>query len=120
MVRYYQLAENVWDPVKRCAVAKVLYHFGRGDDLDRATMKRLARSILRVFGGDEHPAEADGARVLDARPYGGLYVQDALWRELGIDAVLHAELAAANVRLPFERALFAMVANRALCPYSKL
>ena len=32
VVRYYQLAENTWDPQKRCAVAKVVYSFGRGDE----------------------------------------------------------------------------------------
>jgi hypothetical protein len=120
VVRYYQLAENVWDPARRCAVAKVIYHFGRGNEVDRAKMERLARSILRVFGGDERPAEADGATVLDARPYGAIYALDALWRELGIDALVNAELRAAKVKQPFERALFAMVANRALRPYSKL
>jgi hypothetical protein len=119
VVRYYQLAENVWDPARRCAVAKVIYHFGRGDAVDRAKMERLARSILRVFGGDETPTAAEGARVVDAWPYGGAYVLDALWRELGIDALLHAKAQASKIRQPFERALFAMVANRALSPYSK-
>ena len=30
-VEYHQLAENVWDAEKGCAVAKVFYNFGRGD-----------------------------------------------------------------------------------------
>ncbi len=33
-VRYYQLAENAWDPERGCAVAKVVYNFGRADQLD--------------------------------------------------------------------------------------
>jgi hypothetical protein len=56
VVRCYQLAENFWNPTRRCAVAKVIYHFGRGDEVDRAKMERLARSILRVFGGDDTDA----------------------------------------------------------------
>ncbi len=52
--------------------------------------------------------------------YGGAYVLEQLWRELGIDAVLAERAATQRIRQPFERALFAMVANRALAPYSKL
>jgi hypothetical protein len=52
-VRYYQLAENVWDPHKRCAVAKVIHSFGRADQLDHESLRRLAGSILRVFSGEE-------------------------------------------------------------------
>ena len=33
-VRYYQLAENHRDPESGTAVAKVLYNFGRADQLD--------------------------------------------------------------------------------------
>src|SRR3989304_1321192 len=89
LVRYYQLAENVWDPQKRCAVARVVYSFGRAEDQEAEKLRRLARSILRGFP-DEAPitAQAD-----IPRPQGS--------------------------REAYERALFAMVANRALAPYSK-
>jgi hypothetical protein len=33
-VDYYQLAENTWDPKKAGAVAKVVYNFGRADQMD--------------------------------------------------------------------------------------
>ncbi|WP_371600238.1 hypothetical protein [Streptomyces sp. NBC_00564] len=36
-VRYLHLAHNEWDPVKGRAVPKVLFTFGREDDLDRDT-----------------------------------------------------------------------------------
>ena len=52
-VRYYQLAENLWDSERGCAVAKVVHNFGRADQLDGAKLKRLAKSILRVFSDDE-------------------------------------------------------------------
>jgi hypothetical protein len=119
-VRYYQLAENVWDAERGYAVAKVIYNFGRAEEVDREQMQRLARSILRAFGDPEEASATTGVQMIDAWPYGGGYVLDALWRELGIDRVLADELRKARVRQPFERALFAMVANRALCPYSKL
>lgn len=51
-VRYYQLAENTWDAKRGCAVAKVIYSFGRSDQLDGEKLKRLAKSILRVVGDD--------------------------------------------------------------------
>jgi len=112
-VRYYQLAENVWDRAKGCAVAKVVYNFGRADQLDGEKLRRLAKSILRLFDGEAALAAEPDVRVVDAWPYGGVYVLEHLWRELELDKVLERGRA-------FERALFAMTANRALQPYSKL
>ena len=113
IVRYYQLAENEWDKEKGCAVAKVVFNFGRADRLDGEKLKRLARSILRLFPGEEALAAEPDVSVLDSKPYGGVYVLEQLWRELEIDQSLGRASAS-------ERALFAMTANRALQPYSKL
>ena len=96
-VRYYQLAENVWDPERRCAIAKVLYNFGRADALDGDALKRLARSILRVVDPDagELPiveSVGDGTPVTlrHSWPYGAVFALDKLWKELGIDTTLTA------------------------------
>jgi hypothetical protein len=70
-VRYYQLAKNTWDAAKGCAVALVVYNFGRADRLDRTTLQRLAHSILRVVREQEGQVVAeDGApiQLLDAWP----------------------------------------------------
>lgn len=120
VVTYYQLAENVWDPKKRCAVAKVIYSFGRADEVDREAMQRLARSILRVFSSEEALAAEPDVRVFQSWPYGGAYVLDALWTELEIPKAVAEHARGHRTRQPFERALFAMVANKALQPYSKL
>jgi hypothetical protein len=120
VVAYHQLAENTWDPEKGCAVARVIYSFGRADELDRGALQRLARSILRVFSGEEALAAEPGVEVLDAWPFGGIHVLESLWRELEIPKVVEAEMRRQKSRQPLERALFAMVANRALRPYSKL
>jgi len=120
VVEYYQLAENVWDPEKGCAVAKVVYNFGRADELDHAALQRLAKSILRVFPGEEAMAAEPGVRIRNAWPYGTIHAVDAVWRELGIDKVITGLAQRHTTRQPFERALFAMVANRTHEPYSKL
>lgn len=54
-VCYYQLADNVWDPQRKCSVAKVVYNFGRGDELDaekasRITSRGVMRPLRRVRG----------------------------------------------------------------------
>jgi transposase len=128
-IRYYQLAENAWDAARGCAVAKVVYNFGRADQVDGDKLRRLAKSILRVFGGEE-PATTDmpgDVRIRDTRTYGGVYVLEAVWKELGIDKVLLEHDAGEIAQDPtedaaktFERALFLMVANRCLSPCSKL
>jgi hypothetical protein len=119
-VRYYQLADNVWDPQKQCAVARVVYHFGRADQLDEAKLRRLAESILRVLPAESIEHGRDDIRLLHSWPYGGVHVLESLWNELTIGTVLEEQLKSAKVEQPFERSIFAMVANRALCPYSKM
>ena len=120
-VEYHQLAENVWDAKKGCAVAKVVYNFGRADQLDAVAMRRLASSILRVLPGEVAVTAEPGVAVLDSWPYGTVHVVQSIWHELGIDGVI-GELQAKHGegRQPFERALFAMVANRTSEPCSKL
>jgi len=125
-VRYYQLAENHRDPERGCSVAKVIYNFGRADELDADQLRRLAASILRVVPDEMTPsadtiaAGGGDVRIRDSWPYGGVHVLEQLWKELDIAAVLKSCAKARATKQPFERALFAMVANRALSPYSKL
>jgi hypothetical protein len=120
VVEYYQLAENVWDAEEGCAVAKVVYNFGRADRLDRTALQRLAKSILRVFPGEESITSEPGVRLRNAWPCGAIHVLDAIWRELGIDKVIADLTRRHGTKQPFERAPFAMVANRTHEPYSKL
>jgi hypothetical protein len=122
-VRYYQLAENTWDAAKGCAVARVVYNFGRADKLDRTTLQRLAHSILRVVREQEGQVVAeDGApiQLLDAWPYGGIWVLEQLWKELGLDSILKRQAGVKRSTLRLLDAIFVMVANRTLEPVSKL
>ena len=67
-VSYYQLAENQWDKAKGCAVAKVVYNFGRAEGLERDKLRRLAKSILRLFPSEEALAAEPDVKVLDSWP----------------------------------------------------
>jgi len=120
-VRYYQLAENVWDPERACAVAHVVHNFGRADQLDAEKLRRLARSILRICSDDASLAvENSEITIRESRAYGGIWVLEQLWKELEIGPLFKSHAKSLRTAKPFERALFAMVANRALSPYSKL
>ncbi len=119
-VDYFQLAVNDWDSERGYAVARVVYNFGRADSLDRSMLKKLAKSILRVCSDAAQLETLEDVRVLDARPHGAVHVLEHIWKELGIPRVLGDAQKKSRTRQPFERAIFAMVANRALSPYSKL
>ncbi len=123
VVRYLQLAHNVWDAQKGRSETKVLYNFGREQVETRETLERLVHSISRYLdpGKDEllSPELSDFA-FMESRPMGAAYVLDALWRTLGIGEVVTRLLATRRRDRRAERALFALVANRALCPPSKL
>jgi transposase len=121
-VRYVQLAHNEWDAVRKCSVARVIHSFGREDQLDRAALARLVRSLSRVLEPEQAliataPAELEFVRSV---PLGGAWALDGVWRQLGIDSAIERLLAARRLDVRAERLLFAMVANRALAPFSKL
>jgi transposase len=121
-IRYVQLAHNEWDPARKCSVARVIHSFGREDQLDRAALARLVRSLSRVLEPEQAliataPAELEFVRSV---PLGGAWALDGLWRQLGIDAAIERLLAARRLDVRAERLVFALVANRALAPFSKL
>ncbi len=125
-VRYLQLAHNEWDAAARRSVPKVLYSFGREDQLDTDAIRRLVTALSRLLSpADALAATADGDLVFtESRPYGGSYVLDQLWTRLGIGKIL-TSLASTGRGRPrdaaaAERVLFGLVANRALAPSSKL
>src|SRR5215470_13498209 len=125
-IRYLQLAHNEWDAAVRQSVPKVIYSFGREDQLDKDAIRRLVASLSRLLEPGAAPtATADGELAFaESRPYGGAYVLDALWHRLGIGKIL-ARLASSGRGRPrdaaaAERVLFGLVASRALVPSSKL
>jgi hypothetical protein len=119
-VRYLQLAHNEWDPAAQRSRTKVLYSFGRADDLDRAGIGRLVDALSRLLDPAAAATTAGGLELTEARPLGGTHVLDALWRRLGIDTAMQARLTGRRLGDRVERILFALVANRALAPSSKL
>jgi len=89
-VRYLHLAHNEWDAAARRSVPKLLYSFGREDQLDKDAVRRLVASLARLLDpADALAATTDGELVFsESRPYGGAYVLDALWNRLGIGSIL--------------------------------
>ncbi len=117
-----QLAHNEWDAQRKCSVARVIHSFGREDQLDRAALARLVRSLSRVLEPEQAlvaTAPAD-LEFVGSVPLGGAWALDGLWRQLGIDTAIERLLAARRLDVRAERLLFVMVANRALAPFSKL
>lgn len=121
-VSYLQLAENVWSAQRQRSQAHIVYNCGRADDpAVTERLRRLAASILRRCSPEEIVGAAGGDwRLVCAWPYGEVYVLQALWQRLGIDQVIRAQARSRHLGFEVERALFAMVANRACAPCSKL
>ena len=120
-VRYLQLAHNVWDPQKRRSAVQVVYNFGREDAANREALQRLVASVTRFLDPDAAlAAAADGLEFTESRPLGGTWVLDALWSRLGIGKEMRRLLKGRRRDEAAERVLFALTANRALAPSSKL
>jgi transposase len=128
VVRYVQLAHNVRHPKTGSPVAEVIHSFGREDQLDRDALARLVRSITRYLGPQaelEASPAADGEaggmlRFVSSKAMGGAWALEGLWQQVGIGEVLDGLLAGRRMDPRAERVIFAMVANRALEPLSKL
>src|SRR5487761_1827220 len=120
-VRYLQLARNVWDPAAKRSRVQVLYNFGREDPATREALERLVASVTRhLEPGKARAIAAEGLDFAESRPLGGTHVLDALWERLGIGPAMRGLLKGRRLDPGAERVLFALVANRALAPSSKL
>jgi transposase len=134
IVEYYQLAHNERHPDTRKPVARIIHSFGRADELDREQLVRLCNSIARVCGlkvidptddsEDTQPKDAfglcDDLKLITTYALGCVLVIEALWEQLGIGKELRDICKAKKIKVPYERALLAMVANRLCEPESKL
>ena len=120
---YLQLAHNERHPETGNSVAKVIHSFGRAERVDRVALARLVSSISRFLTPEQATVAAHGAEVeiIDSRPLGGAWTLDRVWERLGIGAAIRR--VATGRRLDgqaVERIVFALVAQRALKPGSKL
>jgi hypothetical protein len=121
VVRYIQLAHN--RRVDGVTQAEVLVNLGREDRLDSDGLRRLVASINRYFDEPdtgEVVEVGDGLTVIGSRPIGAAWLLDGLWHQLGIDTALGKMLGGRRFSTDVERVLFALVANRAIDPVSKL
>ena len=128
-VEYFQLAHNERHPQTRKPVAKIIHNFGRADQLDRQELVRLCNSIARVCGlivtdpvdpVTQSIGFGEGLKIKQTLALGCPLVIEALWERLGLRKTLQDIEKTAGVQVPYERALFAMVANRLCDPESKL
>jgi transposase len=121
VVRYLQLAENVWNAEKGRSQASIIHNCGRSDDAEVIErLRRLAGSILRRCRPEEIVAASEEWHLICAWPYGDLYVLENLWKRLGVDRVIRQQASSRAFEFDIERALFALVANRACAPASEL
>jgi transposase len=127
VVRYVALAHNrrVDGKVK----PDVLMNLGRVDRLDVDGLLRLAASIRAHFGDSDElgagtqaglVAGAAPMEVVDSRPIGASWLLDGLWQRLEIGRALRTIADGRRFTTNMERVLFALVANRAIEPMSKL
>ncbi len=134
VVKYYQLAHNERDPETRKPVAHIIHSFGRADQLDRDSLVRLCQSIARVCGLQliDPISDADGTalsastalpeglRLIRTLSLGTVFAVETLWERLGIGKLFRDICKERKLKVAYDKALLAMVANRLCEPESKL
>jgi hypothetical protein len=118
-VSYLQIAENVWDSEKRRSRVRVVCTLGRADERAIERLRQLVRSIRRQ-SPEYGEALEEGWKFLNSWEHGAFYEVAELWESLGIAKIIKEAAREEERRVPVERAIFAMVANRCLAPRSKL
>ena len=123
VTEYLQLAHNEWDKQSARSTVKVLINFGRKEEVDINGLERLVASIQKYLGSlpdSKQNISADNVEVLASKAYGGGWLLNQLWQRFQIGECLNQALSKTDYEIPIERSLFAMVANRAINPASKL
>lgn len=120
-VTYLHLAHNVWDPERKVTQTRILHSFGRKDQLDLEAVRRLVKSLSSYLPPSEQLSLLPkDFTFLWSRSFGHAYLLDHLWRKFSLDEFFRTELKERSFETPVERAIFAMVAQRATHPSSKL
>nr|WP_200873704.1 IS1634 family transposase [Candidatus Magnetobacterium casensis] len=131
---YYQLAHNTRNPKTKVPEVKVIYNFGRADTLNRDDLVRLCRSIARVCGvtvtdsitpeqtstSKEQAGLPEDIKLVRSLELGAVFVIEQLWERLGIGSELRSIAKNTGDKIPYDKALLAMTANRLCQPQSKL
>jgi transposase len=118
-VSYLQIAENAWDSEHRRSKVRILCTLGRADKEAEERIQQLVRSIRK--NALESPGLLEpGWTFQNSWEHGPLYAVSKLWESLEIGKIIVAAAEHEERAVPFERAVFAMVANRCLAPRSKL
>lgn len=124
---YVQLVESYRDEEK-VTRQRVIKSLGRRDRLDPAELDGLMESYRRVRGfapltspkaGVERKPDED-IEVLESRRFGDVFVLRSIWEELGLKSIFDELATPREFKFDLGKALFTMVANRALDPRSKL
>ncbi len=117
---YYQLVENFRDE-DGITRQRVLKSLGNKDTFRVEELDALVTSIERVLGKRyARGAREEDVEVLESRRFGDVFVLRQLWNELGLQQIFDELANQRDFKFDLSKALFTMVANRAIDPRSKL
>lgn len=118
-VTYLQLVESVWDSEKGRPSQRLIYSFGRADQLDVEGLRRLIGSLSKYLP-EGAPSADPKRRILATKPVGTAQVVSGLWSQLGLDRFYARRLEHEGLLARYGDALLGMVLNRCADPRSKL
>ena len=139
---YVSLAHNIWEAGtsgRKRARPVIFARLGVEEDLDVETVKGMRSALDELIAQLEAKRDVEappsaasvrsvarrvrkhegGLRILATRELGARQVVEAVWKRLGLDAVLAGFSARHRVKFDFERLVFGMVLNRVVDPTSK-
>lgn len=126
--RYWRLVRSV--RIGRRVIQQTVAHLGELDEAGRLETRELGRRLVGapeeadLFRDDRTTAMAkvrlDGVRVERSRQFGDVWLALALWRGLGLEALVERLLPAGRERVPWAKMAAVLVAARLCKPSSEL
>ena len=83
VVRYMQIAENVWDQERKFSTTRVLCSLGRADDRAIERLRQLLASAQRYAEAEDLSLVEGDLTFVESWHYGAIYVLEQLWERLG-------------------------------------
>jgi len=117
---YLQLCTSEWDAERGQARTRIVHSFGRKEEVDPDELRRLVDQCMAYLPVEERPDVPEDVEVTSTWQLGGPHLLDGLWGELELDRFFSHALGDREFGTDVERAIFTLIAQRALAPDSKL
>jgi transposase len=117
--QYLVISESIWKNGK--STTRNIANLGNIERFSAHDIENLIDGLIKIFSLDKYVLR-DDVEILESLEHGSIIFWQKLWRELGLDRLLHQQMKKRKqpVQIAVEKYVEMMVINRCIRPSSKL